>query len=80
MTGPDGKVLSIDGLWGLSAGNGGSGGSTDSIYFSAGPGDESHGLFGVISAIPEPSTVALGLIAIGMISARWGFIRYRGRA
>ena len=77
LTGPDGKVLSIDGLWGLTAGNGGSGGSKDSIYFSAGPGDESHGLFGVIYSIPEPSTVALGLIAIGMFTARWGFNRFR---
>jgi uncharacterized protein (TIGR03118 family) len=77
LTGPDGKVLSIDGLWGLSAGNGGNGGSKDSIYFAAGPGDESHGLFGVISSIPEPSTVALGLIAVGMFTARWGFNRVR---
>lgn len=72
LTGTDGKPIHIDGLWGLSVGTGGSGGSADAIYFSAGPGDESHGLFGVIYAIPEPSSVILGLIAIGMLGVRCG--------
>jgi uncharacterized protein (TIGR03118 family) len=69
----DGNPLVIDGLWGLTAGNGGSAGSTNSIYFSAGPGDESHGLFGALNAVPEPSSLILGLIAVGMFTARWGF-------
>jgi uncharacterized protein (TIGR03118 family) len=73
LTGVDGKVLSIDGLWGLTVGNGVGAGSTDSIYFSAGPGDETHGVFGVLSVVPEPSAVILGLIAIGMFAARKGF-------
>jgi uncharacterized protein (TIGR03118 family) len=73
LRGADGKPLFIDGLWGLIPGNGGQGGSTDRIYFSAGPGDESHGLFGSISSIPEPSGVLLGLIAIVWLTAtmRW---------
>ena len=29
------------------------------IYFSAGPDDESHGLFGVLTPVPEPSVSAL---------------------
>jgi len=41
-----GKPLAIDGLWGLIVGNGGNGGLADSIYFTAGPNKESHGLFG----------------------------------
>jgi uncharacterized protein (TIGR03118 family) len=73
LLGTDGKPLVIDGLWGLIPGNGGSGGSTDKIYFSAGPQDESNGIFGSIAAVPEPSSVVLGLIAIGMVAAgsRW---------
>jgi uncharacterized protein (TIGR03118 family) len=69
LPGLDGKPLSIDGLWGLIPGNGGAGGSTDRIYFSAGPGDETHGLFGSISSVPEPSSVLLGLIAIALVAA-----------
>jgi len=38
----------IDGLWGLRFGNGVAG-NTNSLLFTAGPKDESHGLFGVIN-------------------------------
>jgi uncharacterized protein (TIGR03118 family) len=56
---PDGNPLMIDGLWGLMPGSGaGNGGSSQAIYFSAGPDGETHGLFGVI-AVPEPTTIAL---------------------
>lgn len=54
-----GKTLSLEGLWGLQVGNGGSGGSSSLLYFSAGPDDESHGLFGSLTAVPEPSTLFL---------------------
>ena len=37
-------------LWGISFGNGGAAGPTNSLYFAAGPADESHGLFGAITA------------------------------
>ena len=47
-----GVSLSIDGLWGLSFGNGGSAGATSVLYFTAGPQHESHGLFGSISSLP----------------------------
>jgi uncharacterized protein (TIGR03118 family) len=43
-----GKVIAIDGLWALQFGNGGAAGPTDTLFFTAGPGDESHGLFGRI--------------------------------
>jgi len=70
LTGPNGQPIAIDGLWALIPGNGGNAGSTNSIYFSAGPNDEANGLFGVIS-VPEPSSVVLGLVALGMVAARW---------
>jgi uncharacterized protein (TIGR03118 family) len=44
-----GKPLVIDGLWGLSVGNGTTAGDANTIYFAAGPKDEKHGLFGSIT-------------------------------
>lgn len=49
---PSGQPLSIDGLWGLHFGNGGQGGASNLLFFTAGPGGESHGLFGSLRAIP----------------------------
>ena len=40
-------VIAIDGLWALLAGTATSGG-TNSVWFSAGPDDETHGLVGVL--------------------------------
>lgn len=44
------KVIRIDGLWALQFGNDSAAGSKDQLFFTAGPDDESHGLFGVIEA------------------------------
>jgi uncharacterized protein (TIGR03118 family) len=38
----------IDGLWGLSFGNGGSGGPTNTLFYTAGAFGENHGIFGSI--------------------------------
>jgi hypothetical protein len=46
---PDGEAIQIDGLWALKVGNGGAGGATNTVYFSAGPFGETHGLFGSLS-------------------------------
>jgi len=67
VLGPDGKPLSIDGLWALSPGNDGSGGSSHLLYFTAGPDGETHGLFGVLTPVPEPSSYALLLAGIGIL-------------
>ena len=48
LLGTDGKPVVIDGLWGLTAGNGAGAGSMNTIYFSAGPQDESNGVFGAL--------------------------------
>lgn len=44
-----GGPVTIDGLWALEFGNGGAAGPTGSLYFTAGPNDESDGLFGTIT-------------------------------
>ncbi len=66
LLGVAGAPLEIDGLWGLIPGNGRGAGSQQSIYFSAGPDGEEHGLFGVI-AVPEPASMALVGLAIAML-------------
>jgi uncharacterized protein (TIGR03118 family) len=45
-----GDAISIDGLWALGFGNGANAGPTNTLFFTAGPDDETHGLFGRISA------------------------------
>jgi len=47
---PDGEPIAIDGLWALQVGNGGNGGLTDHVYFTAGLDHEQHGLFGSLAA------------------------------
>jgi uncharacterized protein (TIGR03118 family) len=49
LRGTAGKPLAIDGLWGLMVGDAVAGG-TSSVWFSAGPDDEAHGLLGVLRA------------------------------
>ncbi len=46
---PDGLSVIIDGLWTLTFGNGGNGGSLNTLYFTAGPNREHDGLFGAIN-------------------------------
>jgi uncharacterized protein (TIGR03118 family) len=45
---PNGKALVIDGLWTLTLG-GGAKSSSDTLYFTAGPNNETNGLFGTIT-------------------------------
>ena len=42
----DGSPVQIEGLWGLSFGNGVLNQPPDTLFFTAGPDDESHGLYG----------------------------------
>jgi uncharacterized protein (TIGR03118 family) len=44
--------VKIDGLWGLAFGNGGSGGPTNTLFFTGGTFGEAHGRFGSITPHP----------------------------
>lgn len=69
----DGKPLEIDGLWGMSFGNGINDQPVNVLFFAAGPGDEEHGLYGRIAAVPEPSIpllTAVGLLALAIVRLR----------
>lgn len=73
LKGSDGQPLSIDGLWALTLGNGGNAGSSQSIYFSAGPNEEAHGLFGTIAVVPIPSALWLfssALVGVNVFGRR----------
>jgi uncharacterized protein (TIGR03118 family) len=49
-----GKPITIDGLWGITFGNGGNGGDRNALYFAAGPDGETHGLFGSLRVAQQP--------------------------
>ena len=50
LRGADGKRIAIDGLWALEFGMGAANnGPTTTLFFTAGPNDESEGLFGTIT-------------------------------
>jgi uncharacterized protein (TIGR03118 family) len=73
----NGDPLINQGLWALQFGNGGAGGNTDTLYFTAGiPGNgqvEDHGLFGALNPVPEPATTGLiaGAALVGLCGIKW---------
>jgi uncharacterized protein (TIGR03437 family) len=46
---PKGSAITIEGLWAIIFGNGKTGGDQNTLYFTAGPGEEAHGLFGSLA-------------------------------
>jgi uncharacterized protein (TIGR03118 family) len=46
LTQADGSPVMIDGLWGIAFGNGVNSQPTNTLFFTAGPSDEAHGLYG----------------------------------
>ena len=46
----DGSPIAIDGLWGIAFGNGINSQPTHTLFYAAGPGDETHGVYGRIDA------------------------------
>ncbi len=54
LHGADGQAIAIDGLWAIAFGNGAAAGPTNVLFFTAGPFDEEHGLFGKLVATSAP--------------------------
>jgi uncharacterized protein (TIGR03118 family) len=52
----NGDGIEIDELWALVFGNGGTGGDVNTLYFSAGPAEENHGLFGKLNPTTATAT------------------------
>jgi len=48
---PDNSLVTIDGLWSLTFGNGGTAGPSTTLYFTAGPEGETNGLFGTLTPV-----------------------------
>jgi len=57
-------------LWSLAFRTGGVGVDPSALYFTAGIGDEEHGLFGRLTAVPEPGSWALMLAGFAFAGAR----------
>jgi len=53
LDGSSGKQLMIDGLWALKFGPDAGGFSSRSLYYTAGPADEKHGVFGRIDTLTD---------------------------
>jgi uncharacterized protein (TIGR03118 family) len=51
-----GNGIVIDELWALTFGNGGAGGDVNTMYFTAGIGEEEHGLFGKLNPTTASAT------------------------
>ncbi|WP_347986124.1 TIGR03118 family protein [Methylomonas sp. AM2-LC] len=51
LRGADHKPITIDGLWGISFGNGFKNQPVNTLFFAAGPDDEAHGLYGRIDTV-----------------------------
>ncbi len=67
----NGTDIAIDGLWGLSFGNGASAGDRDKLYFTAGIDGESHGLFGRIQFVSLPGTLPLCALGGAALLLPW---------
>lgn len=65
-----GTNLVNHGLWALTFGNGGNGGSPNSLYLTAGPNGGTAGLFARVDFVPEPGSILLSLSGIGLFLLR----------
>lgn len=68
LTDSHGQPIVIDGLWALSTRDD-LAGAEGKLYFTAGINNEANGLFGVITAVPEPSSAAL--LGAGLVGMFW---------
>ncbi len=70
----NGDTFNMPYLWALGFRTGGPGVDPNSLYITAGIGDEEHGLFAQLVPVPEPSTWAMMLVGFGAIG-----LAFRGR-
>jgi hypothetical protein len=73
----NGQLFSQGELWALTFGNGGSAGSPNVLYFDAGLPGATDGLLGAISAVPEPRSLVLSLLATAVLVGGWQFKKRR---
>ncbi|HEY6344572.1 MAG TPA: TIGR03118 family protein, partial [Bryobacteraceae bacterium] len=72
MMSPAGTPITISGLWALWVGNGASGGDANAVYFTAGTGNQSHGLLGSLQAGPVITSVVNGAsFQVGAAEYTW---------
>jgi uncharacterized protein (TIGR03118 family) len=69
LTDNNGNPIVIGDLWALAPGNNSTGSDPNAVYFTAGLQDEMHGLFGDLSVVPEPGSLAL--LATGLTGLMW---------
>ena len=62
---PTGGPVVIPGLWDITTGGTGGNGNPNTLFFTAGPGDETGGVFGSLAAVPEPAAVIQALTGAG---------------
>jgi uncharacterized protein (TIGR03118 family) len=72
---PTGNPITNSGLWALGVGNGGNGGDSNALFFTAGINDERDGLFGEIQVAPSnvPGPI-IGSGLPGLIAACGGLL------
>ncbi|MDQ2710722.1 MAG: TIGR03118 family protein [Acidobacteriota bacterium] len=75
LTGEDGKPLVNDFLWALETRTGGTNNDRNAVYFTAGINKQSDGLFGEITATPEPATGVFLVLGMGGLA----LFRFRDR-
>jgi len=65
----DGTLVSLPDLWSISFGNGATAGPLNTLFFTAGIGDELHGLFGSLTPAPEPASLGIFGGALALLAA-----------
>jgi len=65
----DGTLVSLPDLWSISFGNGATAGPLNTLFFTAGIGDELHGLFGSFTVVPEPASLGVFGGALAFLTA-----------
>jgi Ca2+-binding RTX toxin-like protein len=66
------KPIEIDGLWGLTFGNDSTAGDANTLYYAGGPDDETHGLFGKITANPTGTDTVRAVTTNGILTITGG--------